>query len=133
MKEMTVRVMTPDQIIFEGKAGRAHACGLTGYFTVLPHHAPLVAILKDEEFYMEDMDGKYTYIAIDSGMIEVANNHIDVLAQDAVISDERHGATGKMKAQLQARREQNVKSRDQAIRSEMELYRLIQQANQSHH
>jgi len=93
----------------------------------------MVAILKDEEFYMEDMDGKYTYIAIDSGMIEVANNHIDVLAQDAVISDERHGATGKMKAQLQARREQNVKSRDQAIRSEMELYRLIQQANQSHH
>lgn len=132
MEKMTLRVRTPDQIIFEGTALRAHACGLNGYFTILPHHAPMVATLKDEELQVEDLNENYTYVAIESGIIEIAKNHIDVLAQMAVISDgERHSATAKLATQKEERHIQNVKSYQQAIRSEMELYRLIQQANQS--
>jgi len=131
MEEMTVRVMTPDQVIFEGKARCAHACGLNGYFTILPHHAPMVATLKDEEFQVEDMDESETYIALESAILEVEDSHVNVLAQTAAVHDKRHEATAKMEAEKRERQVRNIKSRKQEVQTELELYRLIQQVNQS--
>lgn len=131
MKTMTVRVMTPDEIIFEGKANRVRAQGWNGYFTVLPHHAPMVAALEAGEVQIEETSEKGFYIAIDSGIIEIGSNHVNILSQVAVIAEEPHVATAKMEEEQRARQEQNIKSRKQAIKSEMELYRLLREAHES--
>lgn len=131
MKTMTVRVMTPDQILFEGEAVRVRAPGSTGYFTILPHHAPMVASLDAKEVQIEEMNEKKLYIAIDSGIVEVGHNHVNILSQIAVIAEEPHVATLKMQENKRKRQEQNIKSRKQAIKSEMELYRLLRETHES--
>ena len=131
MEKMTVHIMTPDKTVFEGQANRVRAYGSNGYFTILPHHAPMVASLAAGELQIEDVGEKMIYIAIDSGIVEVAANHVNVLSQVAVMANEPHVATAKMEARQLARQKKNIKDRKQAIKSEMELYRLLREANQS--
>jgi len=132
MKKMTACMMTPDQVIFEAQVNRIRFYGgWDGYFTVLPRHAPMVVALEACELQIEDASGKMFYIAVDSGIVEVAANRVNILSQVAVVAEERHAATAKMEAEHHARQKQNVKDREQGIKSEMELYRLLRQANES--
>jgi len=136
MEKMTVRIMTPDEIVFEGQATRIDACGWDGYFTILPHHAPMAASLGIGEIEI-DIEGEgedeivKNFVAIDSGIAEVAANHVDILTQLATMAKERGAATVKMAKEQDERQKQNIKGRDQLIKSEMELYRLLSQANES--
>jgi len=130
MSTLTVSVITPDQMIFEGEVNQVRAFGFKGYFTILPHHAPLVVSLEASELQIEDANEKMIYVAIDSGIIEVANNHINILSQVATIAKEPNVAFANMEQAEKMRRKKNIKSRQQAIKSEMELYRLLQQAHE---
>ena len=130
METMTMHMMTPDKTIFEGRVNRIRAYGgWEGYFTILPHHAPMVTSLRGGELQIEDANKQEFYIAIDAGIIEVVANHVNILSQVAVRAEERDVATNKMKAEQSARQKQHIKDREQAIRSEMELYRLLRETN----
>lgn len=131
MEKMTVRIMTPDKTIFEVQATRIHVCGWDGYFTILPQHAPMVASLKAGEVEIEDETEKVFYVAIDSGIVEVTTDRVDILSQVAIVAEEPNVATAKMKDEQQVRQKRNTKVREQLIKSEMELYRLLRQANES--
>ena len=131
MSEMTVRIITPDQIVFEGVANRIRVRGLKEYFTVLPRHTPMVELLSASELQIEGGDKKDAYVGIDDGILEVANNHVNVLSKQAIVSDERGTAMAKMKRQQEFRQEEMNKKRIQLVKSEMELYRLLRQANES--
>ena len=135
MEKMTVRIITPDEIIFEGRATRIDACGWDGNFTILPYHAPMAASLGTGEIEIQIEDDENNkeefYVAIDSGIAEVAANHVDILTQLATMAKERGVATVEMAKEQDERQKQNIKGRDQLIKSEMELYRLLSQANES--
>ena len=129
MKKITLRIVTPDELIYEGTVNRVRACGEDGYFTILPSHAPMLASLATGELQIEGMDQKTFYVVIDAGVLEVADNHVNVLTQAAMVAKESDLAVVRMEFEQQNRQERNAKSREQMIKSEMELHRLLHQAN----
>lgn len=73
---MTVKVLTPDEIVFEGEAKVVSLPGLGGRFQIMDNHAPLIAALGEGNIKIDAKEVK-----ISSGFIEVANNVLTVLAE----------------------------------------------------
>lgn len=70
----TLSILTPEKKIFINPVYSTIVPGLVGYFEVLAHHAPLIALTRSgrlEIFIKEDR--KETY-AISNGFIEVSHN-----------------------------------------------------------
>ena len=64
-----MEIVSPDGILFEGEAERVSFPGAAGSFDILPHHAPLIAALRQ---------GKRGEQAIKSGFVEVKDDYISV-------------------------------------------------------
>ncbi len=73
MSVMTIRVVTPDKLVFDGEAERVFARGIDGDFAVLYNHIPMMTPLGVGELRIE-MNGESSYVAIDSGIFEISNN-----------------------------------------------------------
>ena len=54
---MRLEIVSPDGILFEGEAERVSFPGAAGSFDILPHHAPLIAALRQGTIQYEH-DGK---------------------------------------------------------------------------
>ena len=72
---MRLEIVSPDGILFEGEAERVSFPGAAGSFDILPHHAPLIAALRQGTIQYEH-DGKKGEQAIKSGFVEVKDDYI---------------------------------------------------------
>lgn len=127
MAQLSLKVVTPDKLIFEGKADRLLAKGLEGQFMVLPRHLPMVTLLGIGELRIDSGDESF-YIAIEEGVLEVAAGDIvTILANDAVAAEDIDMARIKMDLDRQERNKQNIKSREEMIRQEVEISKLMNQ------
>ena len=54
---MTIRVVTPDKLVFDGEAERVFARGIDGDFAVLHNHIPMMTPLGVGELRI-DMNGE---------------------------------------------------------------------------
>ena len=117
MSVMTIRVVTPDKLVFDGEAERVFARGIDGDFAVLHNHIPMMTPLGVGELRI-DMNGESSYIAIDSGIFEVSNNHINILSNDAMMAEDIDVARTKMELERNERQKQNAKTREDLIRSQ---------------
>ncbi|MTL38076.1 ATP synthase F1 subunit epsilon, partial [Turicibacter sanguinis] len=68
-----------------------------------------------------------SYIAIDNGIFEVSNNHVNVLSNDAMMAEDIDVARAKMDLERTERQKQNAKTREDLIKSEMEIVKLLNQ------
>lgn len=75
--DMRLEIVSPDGILFEGEAERVSFPGAAGSFDILPHHAPLIAALRQGTIQYEH-DGKKGEQAIKSGFVEVKDDYISV-------------------------------------------------------
>ncbi|MCL1950893.1 MAG: ATP synthase F1 subunit epsilon [Turicibacter sp.] len=126
MKEMHVRVVTPDKLIFDGQATRIQVKGTEGQFMVLPRHLPMVSLLGLGELRIDSPhDAESHYIAIDEGVLEVSNNKITILATDALAAEDIDVARLRMDLEREERHKQNLKSRDEMLRQELEINKLL--------
>jgi F-type H+-transporting ATPase subunit epsilon len=78
---MIVEIITPDKVVFEGEADLVRLPGIDGSFEILDHHAPLVSILGEGEIKVIDPKKKEHMVPVNGGVIEVANNHVKILAE----------------------------------------------------
>lgn len=127
MAEMTVRVVTPDKLIFDGTAQKVLARGVDGDFAILSRHAPMMTPLGIGELKIVDSTGKDLYLAIDSGILEVSQNHVNILSSDAVLAEEIDVASINMELERQNRAKQNAKTREEQIRQDLEIHKLLNQ------
>lgn len=67
------------QTTFDGEAIRVTAPGISGVFTVLPKHTPLVAGLKTGPVTVECSDGSTHMTDIASGVLTTNGNEVVVL------------------------------------------------------
>ena len=74
-----------------------------------------------------EMQGESSYVAIESGILEISNNHINVLSNDAMMAEDIDVARAKMELERTERQKQNAKSREDLIKSEMEIVKLLNQ------
>jgi len=74
---MNLEIISPEKIIYSGKAESVTAPGLSGSFAVLKRHAPIISAL-DKGTVSYRVDGKEEEITVNGGFIEAKNNNIFV-------------------------------------------------------
>ena len=90
---MILEIVTPEATLFKGDVESVAVPGVNGEFQMLNNHAPIVSLLKegyvkifgdiklDEEVEAKfEKNEKGTWLAINSGTIEMKDNKIIVLA-----------------------------------------------------
>ena len=100
---LRVLVLTSQQRVFEGEAEQVTAPGGDGELTVLPRHAPLLTTLKLGEMRVR-VRGEDEGIFVAGGFLEVNNNVVTVLADDAERAselDEARAEAARQRAQAE--------------------------------
>jgi F-type H+-transporting ATPase subunit epsilon len=77
---MYLEIVTPEQKVFEGEVKGVQVPGTKGSFEVLENHAALVSSLDKGTVKVDDGKTDHLFV-IDSGVIEVQNNRVVVLAE----------------------------------------------------
>lgn len=75
---MTLRIISAEDILFEGEVKLATLPGAMGKFTVLPRHAALVSTLVAGAIEYILPDGARNSEEIEGGIVEVSNDVISV-------------------------------------------------------
>ncbi len=88
MDKITFQIITPEKAVFSEKVDQISAMTANGEITVLPHHIPLITILKPGELRYKK-DGEEKVIAVSGGFAEVKpDNTFVVLADTAEYAEE---------------------------------------------
>jgi F-type H+-transporting ATPase subunit epsilon len=82
-----IEVVTADRELYNGEAEFISAPGLDGRMGILPGHAALLAVLTTGGLRI-DLRGSEETLFVSGGFIEVANNHVTVLADTAEHAEE---------------------------------------------
>ena len=77
---MTVEILTPDVVLYEGDAKYVGLPGSDGSLGILSNHAALVTTLREGEVVVKN-DNDEQVFAVKGGTVEVLNNHVTILAQ----------------------------------------------------
>lgn len=74
---MTLKIISAEDILFEGEVSSVTLPGAKGLFTVLNHHASLISTLTAGKIsYVED--GQEQQLPITGGLVDVDNNVVSV-------------------------------------------------------
>lgn len=76
---ITLRVLTREGLAVEDEAVSVVAPGELGYLGILRNHAPLVTTLGRGRLRWRRPDGASKSLQVDSGFLEVVQNHVTVL------------------------------------------------------
>jgi F-type H+-transporting ATPase subunit epsilon len=74
MQTFNLRILTPEQTLFEGEVIATILPGVEGFFEILAHHAPLIAMLKAGEVEITDKQGMKQFISIEESFFEFHQN-----------------------------------------------------------
>ncbi len=74
---MTLKIISTEDILFEGEVTAVHLPGQAGRFTVLRNHATLIAALTAGTIGYESLKG-HGELPIQGGMADIDNNVISV-------------------------------------------------------
>ncbi len=84
----TLRIVTPERIVYTGEADSVRAPGSEGSFGVLARHAPMVAALGVGAVEFQQVDGDRRSLATSGGFAEVSGDGTTILAETAEFDDE---------------------------------------------
>ena len=82
-----LEIATPERQLLKEQVTEAQIPGEDGYMGILPGHAPLVSRLKPG-ILSYNLNGKEQAVAIHGGFLEVAQDHVRVLVDGGVKSEE---------------------------------------------
>jgi len=74
---MNLEIVSPEKIIYSGKAESVTVPGLCGSFTILNRHAPIISGLKNG-IVSYRFNGKKEKVIINEGFVEVKKNIISI-------------------------------------------------------
>ncbi|MBD5358392.1 MAG: ATP synthase F1 subunit epsilon [Bacteroides sp.] len=75
---MTLKIISPSEILFEGKADSVTLPGELGSFTVLKNHASIISVLNKGKIVFRTPEGKEEEVDIKGGLVDVDNNVVSV-------------------------------------------------------
>lgn len=81
MKELQLKIVSPEKKLFNGAVLSVKLPGTEGEFSILPDHAPLISSLHKGEIVYEIEKGSPQKIAIESGFVEVKKNIVTVCVE----------------------------------------------------
>ena len=74
----TVAILTPERVLYEGKAWSAFLPGATGEFEILEFHKPIISRLKEGAIVL-DWEKE---IPIKGGAVRVADNRLTAIVEE---------------------------------------------------
>ena len=77
-------LVSPERKLVSADVGEVIVPGLEGDFTVVPRHAPLIAMLRPGVLRIPGMDGKLGEIFVLGGLADVGPDSLTILAEQAV-------------------------------------------------
>jgi F-type H+-transporting ATPase subunit epsilon len=75
---MTLKIISPSRVIFEGEAESVTLPGALGSFTVLRNHASLISVLTSGKIDYRKPGGEEASVEIKGGLVDVDNNIVSV-------------------------------------------------------
>ena len=78
---MNVEIISPTDTLFEGEASAVTVPSKMGPFTLLEHHAAIVAILEAGKISLTDVNGDHHEYAIKGGFTENHNNLLTICVE----------------------------------------------------
>ncbi len=77
---MTLKIISAEDVIYEGEASAVHLPGTMGAFTVLDHHASLISTLAPGEvtFETSGQEEQHPAIRVNGGIVNVDRNVVSV-------------------------------------------------------
>ena len=88
MATMKLEIVTAERLVYSEDVSGVVAPGIEGELGILPHHAPLLTILKPGELRIMTPGQEDTYMAVSGGFLEVMANKVVVLADTAERAEE---------------------------------------------
>lgn len=83
-KLLEVEIVTPQKVVFSGKAIAVTVPGTVGPFQVLWNHAPIVSSLVTGKVKIINPDETETLFSTNGGFAEVRKNHISVMVESVI-------------------------------------------------
>ncbi len=83
MATLSVRVVSPEQIVFEGEAASLVAPAWDGQVGILPGHAPMVVLLGAGTLDLDVPGGGSERFHVAGGVLKVENDRVTVLTEMA--------------------------------------------------
>ena len=77
-RTMKVEIISPSETLFEGEASSVTVPSKLGPFTLLEHHAAIVAILEAGTVSLTDAAGEHKEFVIKGGFTENHDNHLTI-------------------------------------------------------
>ena len=123
MAQLTVQIVTPDGLVYDHHASFVSVRTLDGEMGILPRHENMIAVLAVDEVKVKriDDDTHVNWIAVNGGIIEIANDIITIVADSA----ER----AKLRAEREIEEAQDNHLIDQERRAKIALQRAINRIN----
>ena len=75
---MTLKVISAEEVMYDGKVTLVTLPGEIGLFTVIENHASLVSVLLPGDIVYEEEDGSRKTMAIEGGIADVDKNVVSV-------------------------------------------------------
>jgi F-type H+-transporting ATPase subunit epsilon len=76
---LKLKILTPNELYFEGDVEHVMAPGFNGYLGILQNHAPFVTPITVGNLTWRDISGKTSAVKVEGGFLEVFKNRVLVL------------------------------------------------------
>lgn len=135
---ITVRVVTPAGLVYDHHAAIVVAKTPTGEIGILANHAPIIVPLTIDEVRVKrtDSDTHVDWIAVNSGIMEVRDNVVTILADSAERErdiDVPRAQRAKQRAERLIQEAKENKDNDTLKRAEVMLHRAMNRLKVSQH
>ena len=79
MSAFVLKIITPNEVFFEGPVEHVRVPGSLGSMGILANHAPLVTPIEKGSLTYRDASGKTSVVSVEGGFLEVLKNRVLVL------------------------------------------------------
>ena len=134
MAQLTVQIVTPDGLVDDHHASYVSVRTLDGEMGILPRHENMIAVLAVDEVKVKRIDDEdhVNWIAVNGGVIEIANNTITIVADSAERArdiDVSRAERAKLRAECEIEEAHEKHLIDQERRAKIALQRAINRIN----
>ena len=134
MAQMTVQIVTPDGLIYDHHAAFVSVKTIEGELGILPRHINTIAVLEVDQVKVRrvDDDKHIDWIAVNGGIIEIADNVITIVADSAERErdiDISRAERAKLRAEQEIAEAHDKHLIDQERRAKIALQRAINRIN----
>ncbi len=134
MAQLTVQIVTPDGLVYDHHASFVSVRTLDGEMGILPRHENMIAVLAVDEVKVKRVDDEnhVNWIAVNGGVIEVANGVVTIVADSAERArdiDVSRAERAKLRAEREIEEAQDKHLIDQERRAKIALQRAINRIN----